>query len=105
LDAVETQQKLKNGYIAVLMMDGDRMGKLVSGESAPTMDKMLHDKAVQTLKEIQNNTPDKIFFFDKPILTPSYQKAVSRTLGIFSSLVQYVVEDEYQGMLNIRRWR
>jgi len=99
LNAVETQQKLKNGYIAVLMMDGDRMGKLVSGESAPTMSKMLHDKAVQTLKEIQNNNPGENFFFDKPILTPSYQKAISRTLGIFSSLVQYVVEDEYQGML------
>ncbi len=99
LNAVETQQKLKNGYIAVLMMDGDRMGKLVSGESAPTMGKMLHDKAVRTLKEIQNNNPGENFFFDKPILTPSYQKAISRTLGIFSSLVQYVVEDEYQGML------
>lgn len=86
--------KLKNGYIAVLLMDGDRMGKLVSGENALTMDKVLHMKALEKMpSELEE------YIKETKMFTPAYQRSISRTLGIFSSLVRYIVEVEYNGML------
>ncbi|MGC9771000.1 type III-B CRISPR-associated protein Cas10/Cmr2 [Fervidobacterium islandicum] len=83
---------LKNGYIGILIMDGDRMGKLVSGDSAPKIKDILHEKVVEEMQKLN-------ITFEGPMLTPSYQKAVSRTLGMFSSLVRFIVEDKYEGML------
>ncbi|ODN30765.1 type III-B CRISPR-associated protein Cas10/Cmr2 [Fervidobacterium thailandense] len=88
------EQKLRNGYIGVLVMDGDNMGKWVSGEFALEASKVLHEKARKSfenaeLKELLNM---KVF-------TPAYQRNLSRTLALFSALVKYVVEDKYKGML------
>lgn len=85
----------RNRYIAILMMDGDSMGKWISGQMAPAVEKVLHDKVVQGLKQI--GISEEIL--KMPFVTPSYHRAVSRTLGVFSSFVEYVVEKKYSGML------
>jgi CRISPR-associated protein Cmr2 len=79
-------------YIAILMMDGDNMGKWISGDNAPSVEKIFHPKVRDHLSKIGINPQYKF-------VTPSYHKAISRTLGIFSSFVRHVVEEEYKGML------
>lgn len=93
-DVNKERGKLINGYIAVLLMDGDRMGKLISGENALTMDKVLHKKALEKISSELEEYINKTKMF-----TPAYQRSISRTLGIFSALVRYIVEIEYNGML------
>ncbi|WP_041083995.1 type III-B CRISPR-associated protein Cas10/Cmr2 [Thermotoga profunda] len=83
----------RNKYIAILMMDGDNMGKWVSGDNAPSAEKILHPKVKDRLAEIGINPQEYKF------VTPSYHKAISRTLGVFSCFVRHVVEEEYKGML------
>ncbi len=90
----KSSDKLKNGYIAVLLMDGDKMGKLVSGDRALTIDKVMHEKTLSELPAEIKSDLEKTKMF-----SPAYQRSISRTLGIFSALVRYIVEDKYEGML------
>lgn len=83
----------RNKYIAILMMDGDNMGKWICGDNAPVVEKILHPMVRNRLSEIDINLQEHRF------VTPSYHKAISRTLGIFSCFVRHVVEEEYKGML------
>ncbi|MGC9797404.1 type III-B CRISPR-associated protein Cas10/Cmr2 [Fervidobacterium riparium] len=92
--------KMVNGYVAVLMLDGDRMGKLVSGDEAPEFEKIAHERLKEVLESEQGISEElRHEIYRQRMLTPSYQKAISRMLGIFSSLVSYVVEEKYNGML------
>jgi len=88
------ERELRNGYIGVLVMDGDNMGKWVSGEFALEASKILHEKARKSFESesLQDFLRVKVF-------TPAYQRNLSRTLALFSALVKYVVEDRYNGML------
>ncbi|HEY8542812.1 MAG TPA: type III-B CRISPR-associated protein Cas10/Cmr2, partial [Pseudothermotoga sp.] len=91
--AKQNEDFQRNKYIAILMMDGDNMGKWVCGDNAPFVEKILHPKVRNRLSEIEINPQEYKF------VTPSYHKAISRTLGIFSCFVRHVVEEEYNGML------
>lgn len=93
--AQQNENPDRNKYIAILMMDGDSMGKWVSGQKAPMVKDVLHSEVLQRMGEIGINTKD----LELPFVTPSYHRAVSRTLGVFSSFVEHVVEERYKGML------
>lgn len=84
----------RNKYIAILMMDGDNMGKWVSGDKAPMAGNIVHSKVKERLIET-----DLSKYLGLSLVTPSYHKAISRTLGVFSCFVRHVVEEEYKGML------
>ncbi len=84
----------RNKYIAILMMDGDNMGKWISGDKAPMAENVIHSKVRESLTQIVIDQDLRHCF-----VTPSYHKAISRTLGIFSCFVRHVVEEEYKGML------
>lgn len=84
----------RNKYIAILMMDGDNMGKWVSGDKAPVAGNIVHPKVKERLIET-----DLSKYLVLSLITPSYHKAISRTLGVFSCFVRHVVEEEYKGML------
>lgn len=85
----------RNKYIAVLMMDGDNMGKWISGDKAPRAEDVIHPMVKEAMKSTDIG-PESL---SHRFLTPSYHRAISRTLGIFSFFVSYVVEEEYKGML------
>ncbi len=90
------EDKMKNPYFAVLMMDGDEMGKWVSGEKALSVDQTLHSKVRDRLKAELPELWKKLS--SRKLIQPSYHRQLSRTLGIFSSLVESVVERN-EGML------
>jgi len=93
-----TGDNLKNGYFAVLMMDGDEMGKWVSGEKAPKFEKLVHEDVKSAFESDAELKKAWNVLKELPAIQPAYHKGVSRTLGVFSSLVERVIE-KYEGML------
>jgi CRISPR-associated protein Cmr2 len=95
---IEDPEKFKNGYIAVLLMDGDRMGDWMLGENAPFLEKVINPKVIEMFQE----TDDLKYAWEKlkefKTIQPAYHRGVSRTLGIFSQLVGKIV-DRHNGML------
>jgi len=94
----EALKKLENGYFAVLMMDGDEMGKWVSGEKAPKFESLVHEDVKKAFESDENLKDAWNVLKELPAIQPAYHKGVSRTLGLFSSLVERVIE-KYEGML------
>lgn len=85
-------------YYAVLMMDGDKMGKLINGETlGSTWKKVLHPDLVRRL---QKTDFDKRYkgLWDKwlpqaRIVSPAVHAAISEALGDFSLLtVPHIIE-------------
>ncbi|MHA1363060.1 MAG: type III-B CRISPR-associated protein Cas10/Cmr2 [Candidatus Freyarchaeota archaeon] len=79
-----------NKYYAVLMMDGDRIGKMLSGETLPNFEEFLHPIFRSKIKEWEKS--EKLFD-TKRVLTPSVHMAISRAMKDFSIYkVQEIVE-------------
>ena len=91
-------------YYAVLIMDGDRMGSLVNGETvAARWESVLHPELVSRM----NNSFDEDFkkFWKKYLpeirmISPAVHAALSEALGDFSLLsVPEIIEKKYNGRL------
>ena len=94
-----TFEKLPTPYYAILVMDGDKMGEWMSGKRAPELKDRLHEKAKKALTDLDNNRKISLSKLKKAAITPSYHRAISRTLDHFSRFVKPVVEDKYNGLL------
>lgn len=82
-------------YYAILMMDGDEMGKLLSGEKLPEFKEFIHP-AVEACYERRHL---RGVLSEKRLLSPSMHMAISRALKYFSvKLVPHVVNN-YEGVL------
>lgn len=67
--------KIVDRYYAILMMDGDKMGELVSGISiASTWQSIMHPSIYQKIK---NKTLDEIYYKIGTIYSKNYQKEIS----------------------------
>lgn len=82
------EKDTKNRYFAVLALDGDEMGKWISGAKAPLMSHSMSPKAVDYYA---SHEPD---FLKAPrAVTPSWHLQFSEALGNFSlHAVQRIVE-------------
>lgn len=114
-------------YYAILYLDGDEMGKWLSGDNAPMFSEVLHPKAVESLvngiEDPQERTGDlykgwaKVFKLDKETgkvkrdikdrykslkrpQAPTQHMAISRALNNYSlDLVRRIVEERFLGKL------
>lgn len=93
-------------YYAILMMDGDRIGKWLKGEFNLTIEQSIHPKVVSTMRTIMENpeVSDSIkksfsYILDKNHPnSPSIHQLFSRRLSHFAlEEVKKVVEDEFYG--------
>jgi len=66
-------------YYAVLMMDGDRMGQWLEGETAPTFEQLVPEEVWKQL----NGTSQELKKIKRPV-TPLTQAGISRALAQFS---------------------
>jgi len=96
----------RDRYYAILIMDGDHMGKLVSGETlASTWGSVMHPEIVDRLKnpsfdETYHNTWKLIFEkHPKRLLTPSIHAAISESLGDFSIYGVASIIEKHEGKL------
>ena len=76
-------------YFAILLMDGDHMGKLVNGETlASTWKSVMHPDIVERLEkpEFERKYREnwKSIFDKKRLITPAIHAAISESLGDFS---------------------
>lgn len=84
-------------YYAVLLMDGDNMGKWLSGEYAPTIEDVLHPIVKNTL-ECDRNWQELLK--QKRPLNPSLHLSMSKALRNFSlHVVREIVEKDHLGKL------
>ncbi|MDO8724308.1 MAG: type III-B CRISPR-associated protein Cas10/Cmr2 [Syntrophales bacterium] len=90
-----TGEKVENRdkYYAILLMDGDNMGKLVNGETiAATWDKIMHQEIASRLRKdgfdpLYRDVWRKIYGnedLNKRLVTPAIHSAISEALGDFS---------------------
>ncbi len=96
----------RDRYYAILMMDGDKMGKLVNGETIDsTWESVMHPDIVRRLKErdFADNFRinwGKIFTKkEKRLLTPSVHAAISESLGDFVIYGVAPIIDKFEGKL------
>lgn len=79
-------------YVGVLAMDGDEMGKWVSGEKTPKLMKQLSEKAQTYLKDKDKKQVHRL-------LTPSYHLQFSEALANFSTWIAGSIVEEFEGQL------
>lgn len=90
-DEPDEKSENRDRYFAILLMDGDHMGKLVNGETlASTWESVMHPEIVERLERPEFNEKyktawDNLFTnHPKRLLTPSIHAAISESLGDFS---------------------
>ncbi|MFN3533316.1 MAG: type III-B CRISPR-associated protein Cas10/Cmr2 [Candidatus Brocadia sp.] len=84
-------------YYAIIQMDGDNMGKWVSGDNAPEIEKILHPAMRTQLKDDANW---RELLNQKRPLNPSLHIATSKALRDFSlKIVREIVERDHLGKL------
>lgn len=84
-------------YYAIIQMDGDNMGKWLSGEKAPTIEKILHPGIKE---QLEKESDWKELLRQKRPLNPSLHIAASRALRDFSlKIVREIVERDHLGKL------
>lgn len=101
LRKIENEQKIDFGnpskYYAIIQMDGDNMGKWISGEKAPSIKDILHPEIRKQLGS--NNGWQELLEHRRP-LNPSLHIATSKALRDFSlKVVREIVERDHLGKL------
>lgn len=94
--AVYGKERSPPKYYAILMMDGDEIGKKLRGESLEAVSKFLHPSIRQ---QLERNEKCVSFLESKRLLTPNVHMAVSRALKDFSIKVVGKIIRKYQGDL------
>jgi len=92
----------RDRYFAILIMDGDNMGRLVNGETlASTWESVMHPHIVERLKrpsfeEKYHDNWKQIFEnYNKRLMTPAVHAAVSESLADFSLYgVSRIIKDK-----------
>ena len=93
-DEREAERATHDKYFAILALDGDEMGKWISGAKAPKMDHCLSPEAEKFYK---TNAPD---FLNAPrALTPSWHLQFSEALGNFSFHCAQRIVEAFDGRL------
>jgi CRISPR-associated protein Cmr2 len=90
-------------YYGLLMMDGDRMGAILSGEEATSITYLesFHEQVREGFKRLAQTSP-RLAAYGNQIraVSPGRHLAISAALNDFSQHVaRYVVEEEYRGRL------
>ncbi|MCW3135642.1 MAG: type III-B CRISPR-associated protein Cas10/Cmr2 [Canidatus Methanoxibalbensis ujae] len=85
-----------NKYYAILMMDGDRIGRMLSGETLPNLEEFIHPVFKNKILEYERGEE---LIKTKRILTPSHHIAISRAMKDFSLYVVPKIVKEHKGFL------
>ncbi len=96
----------RNRYYAILMMDGDKMGALVNGETiGSTWESIMHPDIVKRLssqnydKKYKDNWDNIYKNHPKRLLTPSIHLSISESLGDFAIYGVSRIIKKYSGKL------
>jgi len=85
-----------NKYYAILMMDGDRVGRMLSGETLPNLEEFMHPVFKNKILEWGKGEE---LIKTKRILTPSHHIAISRAMKDFSLYKVPEIVEKFNGFL------
>jgi CRISPR-associated protein Cmr2 len=89
-----------SSYYAVIMMDGDNMGKWLKGDFAPTVDQIFHSRVWKKLPSSYQKELMQVFDKGKRPMSPAIHSAISAALRDYSlGFAKRIVEDEHLGKL------
>ncbi|MEN3045272.1 MAG: type III-B CRISPR-associated protein Cas10/Cmr2, partial [Candidatus Hydrothermales bacterium] len=94
-----------NSYYAILYLDGDNMGKWLSGELLPEIEFSYNSSVWEKLDEdfknrLKEALPLNNFFKPRKILTPAVHASISTALRNYAlEFVRKIVEEEHLGKL------
>jgi CRISPR-associated protein Cmr2 len=93
-DKIQGKNLRKSKYYAIIKLDGDDMGKWLSGEKAPELLKMYHNKLLDNLpQDFTKKMSNKL----RP-MTPSIHSTISKSLSNYSlNYVSKIVEEDAGG--------
>ena len=95
------EQSEKDKYYAILLMDGDRMGKLVNGESlTATWGSVVHPQVRERLSTGRLSQRDIAKRLgEKRLLSPACHAAISESLGFFAHFAVAPIIEKHGGRL------
>ena len=106
LDKTHSRLTDKDKYYAILMMDGDKMGKLINGATiGATWESIMHPELKKRLKSetfdaLYKESWQRIFAeHGKRLITPSIHAAISEALADFSLYGVHPIIEKYKGRL------
>lgn len=89
-----------SSYYAVIVLDGDDMGKWLQGEYAPSIDQVFHSQVWSNLSEAYRDELSNVCRDGKRPMSPVIHTAISTALREYSlELVKRIVEQEHLGKL------
>jgi len=99
----KAKKKMKSGppaYYAILQMDGDEMGKWLSGRKSPKVGEVLHPDIKKYYESLDEKGKIESFFEARCPVTPALHSAISEALSNFAlHIVPFVVEKKHKGTL------
>ncbi len=96
VEDVARRNRHGGSYVAILAMDGDDMGKWVSGEKTPEFLKQVSENAREYLAPILERQGRKYL---RRMLTPSYHLQISESLANFATWLAEAVVNKFDGQL------
>ncbi|MFA6929698.1 MAG: type III-B CRISPR-associated protein Cas10/Cmr2, partial [Lentisphaeria bacterium] len=96
VEEVAIRNRRSGKYVAVLAMDGDEMGKWVSGQKTPTFLDQLSDPAQRYLEPILKDHGCKDL---RRVLSPSYHLQFSEALANFATWLARPIVEAFGGQL------
>ncbi|MDD3695302.1 MAG: type III-B CRISPR-associated protein Cas10/Cmr2 [Lentisphaeria bacterium] len=96
VEDIAKNNRHQGSYVAIIAMDGDEMGKWISGEKLPAFLDQLSDPACQHLKAILEKAEAVNL---RRLLTPSYHLQLSEALANFATWVARPLVEHYCGQL------
>ncbi len=103
LETIRSFEKKPSTYYAILMMDGDEMGKWLKGEKMPKIEELIHEKAKNALKKYSDGEDkEKLqeLLCSKHPISASIHQGFSRKLSEFAlKKVRDIVENQNYGKL------
>ncbi|MCL4408238.1 MAG: type III-B CRISPR-associated protein Cas10/Cmr2 [Thermotogae bacterium] len=95
----DIEDKKEGAKIAVLLMDGDNMGKWISGQKAPRWEESFSDFTLshKTFKDVKD-VIDKKFLASQRFVYPAYHRAITSALTNFTTYVDEIVS-KHGGLL------
>ncbi|MGQ9575778.1 MAG: type III-B CRISPR-associated protein Cas10/Cmr2 [Thermoguttaceae bacterium] len=102
----ETLKKARNdkrldpppAYYAILMMDGDHMGRWLSGEMSPPVEEVLHPQALAYFRQLNDPRVGPALKARRP-LGPARHAAISQALANFALHVVPPIVEKHHGVL------
>ncbi|MEO0244585.1 MAG: type III-B CRISPR-associated protein Cas10/Cmr2 [candidate division WOR-3 bacterium] len=99
LDFLEENKISPSRYYAILMVDGDNIGKWLKGEFNPKIEEVLNDKMKDILRGLNDTTLNEILCSKKPVSASIHQNFSRKLTGFALEEVRKIVEEDYHGKL------